>query len=126
MLPTEYIELTGVTDHDFAGGSMLNSRCGQSGRLLHYALGLCTEVGELQDAIKKFVAYGKDIDKVNIKEELGDILWYHARLCALFGFTYEEVMELNIEKLKARYGNKFTEHAALNRDLNKEREVLEK
>lgn len=126
MQPTEYIKLTGVTDHDFAGKSMLNSRCGHAGSLLHYALGLCTEVGELQDAIKKYIAYGKQVDAVNIKEELGDILWYHARLLDLFGFTYEEVMERNIEKLKARYGDKFTEHAALNRDLTKEREVLEK
>jgi len=94
-------------------------------RLLHYVLGLCTEVGELQDTIKKFVAYGKAIDRTNIKEELGDILWYHARMCDLFGFSYEEVMETNINKLKKRYGDKFTEHAALNRNLEEERKILE-
>lgn len=127
MLPTEYIKLTGVTDHTEEQAETMGDRMTNpaNARLLHYALGLCTEVGELQDAIKKFVAYGKPVDRTNIKEELGDILWYHARLLDLFGFTYEEVMEVNINKLKARYGTKFTEHAALNRDLDKEREVLE-
>ena len=42
-----------------------------------------------------------------------------------FGFTFEEIMEKNIEKLKARYGDKFTEKSALNRDLEQERKTLE-
>lgn len=127
MQTSEYIKLTGVTDHTDEQAETMGDRMTNpsNARLLHYALGLCTEVGELQDAIKKFVAYGKPIDRTNIKEELGDILWYHARMCALFGFSYEEVMQVNIDKLKKRYGEKFTEHAALNRDLDAERKILE-
>jgi NTP pyrophosphatase (non-canonical NTP hydrolase) len=126
MQPTEYIKLTGITDHDEEAADTMGLRMDLIARPMHYALGLCTEVGELQDALKKYVAYGKDFDKTNIKEELGDILWYVARMCNYFDLTLEECMERNIEKLKARYGDKFTEHAALNRDLAKEREVLEK
>jgi len=127
MQTTEYIKLTGVTDHTDEQADVMATRMSNpsNARLLHYALGLCTEVGEPQDAIKKFVAYGKPIDRTNIKEELGDIQWYFARMCALFGFTYEDIMQINIDKLKKRYGDKFTEHAALNRDLDAERKILE-
>lgn len=122
----EYIKLTAVTDHDEEGTCKLSQRCTHNASLIHYVLGACTEIGELQDAVKKFIAYGKSLDVVNIKEEIGDCLWYLARICDLYGFTFEEVMEININKLKTRYGDKFTEQAALNRDLQKEREVLEK
>lgn len=50
-------------------------------RLLHAAIGLCTESGELLDAYKKHIFYGKPLDHVNIKEELGDICWYMAIVC---------------------------------------------
>jgi NTP pyrophosphatase (non-canonical NTP hydrolase) len=127
MKPSEYVELTGVTDHTDEQADVMAARMRvpENARLLHYALGLCTEVGELQDALKKYVAYGKPIDATNFKEELGDILWYHARLMDFFGLSYESVMETNINKLKKRYGDKFTEHAALNRDLDGERQILE-
>lgn len=125
MQTTEYVKLTGVTDHDESGEYFMGLRCSTHARLLHYVLGVGTEAGELQDAVKRVIAYNKPLDNVNIKEEIGDVLWYLARLCALTNLTLEECMERNIEKLKARYGEKFTEHAALNRDLAKEREVLE-
>ena len=125
MQTTEYVTLTGVTDHDETGEYLMSIRCEANARLLHYVLGVGTEAGELQDAVKRVIAYGKPLDAVNIKEEIGDVLWYLARLCALTNVTLEQCMETNIAKLKARYGDKFTEHAALNRDLTKEREVLE-
>ncbi len=95
-------------------------------RLLHYALGLATEAGEFQDAVKKFIAYGKPLDKTNLKEEVGDLLWYIARICSLYGWSMEEVMDLNINKLKARFPEKFTEENALTRDLANERKILER
>lgn len=94
-------------------------------RLLHAVIGLETEVGELQDALKKSIFYGKPLDKVNIAEEIGDAFWYMAILSDTLGVSFEEIMEKNIAKLKARYGDKFTESAALNRDLDTERKILE-
>lgn len=125
MNNAKYIELTGVTDHTDEQAAVMAERCKQHARLIHYAFGLGTEVGELQDAVKKVLAYGKPLDVVNIKEELGDIKWYFARLCKLFNLTIEEIDETNINKLQKRYGDKFTEHAALNRDLEAERKILE-
>lgn len=94
-------------------------------RLLHAGIGLATEAGEFLDALKKHVFYGKDLDKVNLSEEMGDIFWYCAIIADQLGVDFTQVMEVNIAKLKARYGDKFTETGAQQRDLQKEREILE-
>lgn len=93
-------------------------------RLLHGALGLCTEAGEIQDALKRKVMYGKELDLTNIKEEVGDLLWYCALILDEVGSSFEEVMEMNIAKLKKRYPQGFTEQDALNRNLEAESAVL--
>lgn len=94
-------------------------------RYLHAAMGICTESGELMDALKKHLIYGKPIDETNVNEEVGDLFWYVAILADAYEFTFEDSMEKNIAKLKARYPNRFNEKDALLRDLNKERQVLE-
>jgi NTP pyrophosphatase (non-canonical NTP hydrolase) len=94
-------------------------------RLLHGAIGICTESGELMDALKKGIYYGKPIDLINIKEEVSDIFWYCGIILDALGVTMDEVLTINIDKLKARYPEKFTEHHAENRDLETERAILE-
>ena len=94
-------------------------------RLLHAGIGLSTEAGEFLDALKKHIFYGKELDRVNLAEELGDLCWYMAIVADELGFNFESVMDKNISKLKARYGEKFTEQRAENRDLEKEREILD-
>lgn len=94
-------------------------------RLLHAGVGVSTEANEFLDTLKKTIFYGKELDKINLREELSDMLYYITMALDELGFTMEEVMAKNMEKLKARYGDKFTEQAALNRDLNKERSILE-
>ena len=94
-------------------------------RLLHAAMGVSTEAGELLDALKKHIFYGKELDKTNLFEEVGDLFWYAAILADELGFDFEQAMEKNIEKLKARYGEKFSEVKAKDRDLSKERSILE-
>jgi NTP pyrophosphatase (non-canonical NTP hydrolase) len=94
--------------------------------LLHAAMGLVTESGEFMDMLKKHLFYGKPLDEVNLLEEIGDASWYLAIALNALGSSFEEVMARNIEKLQARYPDKFTEQAALVRNLDKEREILEK
>ena len=94
-------------------------------RLMHGAFGLCTEAGEFLDALKKHAFYGKELDKVNLAEELGDLFWYMAIISDELGVSFESVMKTNIDKLKARYGEKFSEERAEKRDLDTEREILE-
>lgn len=101
----------------------------QSGNLqtdsLHMVLGMVTESAEIADVYKKNIGYGKQLDVTNIKEELGDLMWYIVNMCTINGWLIEEIMDANIAKLKARYGEKFSEEAAIERNLGKEREVLE-
>jgi NTP pyrophosphatase (non-canonical NTP hydrolase) len=93
--------------------------------VLHGALGISTEAGEILDAVKKSIFYGKPFDLVNLQEEIGDCFWYLAILAKEAGMSFEDIMAQNIAKLKARYPEMFTEEKALNRNLVAERSVLE-
>lgn len=94
-------------------------------RMLHASLGLATETGELVDQVKKHLFYGKALDIVNIKEELGDLMWYINVMLDVFGWTIEEIMQTNHDKLIKRYGDSFSEEKANVRNLKEEREILE-
>ena len=94
-------------------------------RLLHAAIGMQTESAEFSDALKKHIFYGKELDKVNLKEELGDMLWYMSIAFSALGTTFEEEQARVIKKLKTRYPDKFDSVKAEFRDLGQERKVLE-
>lgn len=94
-------------------------------RLLHGAIGLASESGELLDMVKAALFYGKDVDPTNALEECGDALWYISIALDACGYTLAQAMEMNVKKLAARYPEGFTEARALNRDLGLERETLE-
>jgi NTP pyrophosphatase (non-canonical NTP hydrolase) len=91
----------------------------------HAILGMFTEGAECADAFKRFLFYGTELDRVNLKEEVGDVMYYVQLLCQSGGFTLEEAMDSNEAKLNKRYGDKFSEDAAVNRDTDAEREILE-
>jgi len=99
-------------------------------RLIHSILGLASEVGEIADQLKRSIFYGKDLDVVNLAEELGDVFWYEALMTNELATTHPEISfdsieEINIAKLKKRYGDKFSEQRAVKRDLVVERRILE-
>jgi NTP pyrophosphatase (non-canonical NTP hydrolase) len=105
-----------LTDRTPAGYDQLISYLGPRDiRLIHMAMGISGEAGELVDAIKKSVFYRKDLDVENVKEELGDILWYMSNLLNELGSSYEEIMARNHEKLIKRYNGQFSELAAVER-----------
>jgi NTP pyrophosphatase (non-canonical NTP hydrolase) len=91
--------------------------------ILHGIFGIATESGELLEALVKF-ANGDQLDQKNLLEEIGDVFWYCAIILKRLGFTFEEAMEANINKLAKRFPDGFTEFHAINRDLNAESEVL--
>ena len=88
-------------------------------------MGLCTESGELLDQLKKHIFYGEELDLTNIEEEGGDFAWYLAEIINALDVKFIDMLQKNIDKLRVRYPEKFTEEKALNRDLEKEREILE-
>lgn len=73
--------------------------------LNHMLIGLVGEVGELDDCVKKFTMYNKDIDLENFKEEVGDILFYLEGICQSMNVTMQECINGNIEKLSKRYSS---------------------
>lgn len=103
----------------------LQTRLQQQARLVHAVLGLQTEAGELADPVKKHIYYGRPLDLVNLREEIGDCLWYLAIAADALGTTLEAEQTRNLAKLRARYPQVFTAEAARVRDLDREREVLE-
>lgn len=64
--------------------------------------GLTSEAGEVAGIMQK-VYQGHPFDKEHLKKELGDCLWMIAEACFALDFSMDEVMQLNIDKLKARY-----------------------
>lgn len=94
-------------------------------RLVHAAFGMQTETAEFTDALKKSLFYGKVLDVTNLKEELGDLLWYVAIAMDELDTDFETEMQRVINKLKIRYPEKFTREAAEDRDLDAERKSLE-
>ena len=88
-------------------------------RALTAALGLCAESGEFTEIIKKIIFQGKPVNQENIfhlKRELGDIMWYFIQACILLDTTPEEIIKMNVDKLKSRYpGGEFDVYHSENR-----------
>lgn len=70
---------------------------------LHMTIGISGEAGELLDAMKKHLIYGKPLDVCNVIEELGDIEFYLEGLRQELKINREEVLSVNVRKLNVRY-----------------------
>ena len=88
-------------------------------QLLTAALGLTAESGEFTEIVKKIILQGKPYNEDNVfhmKRELGDICWYIAQACMALDTSFDEIIEMNVDKLKARYpGGEFDVHHSENR-----------
>jgi len=83
--------------------------------ILAYTLGLSGETGEVADIIKKVVYHGHTLDNEALMEELGDALFYIAAIATTMHFDLSDIAIMNIEKLKRRYPEGFSEQASINR-----------
>lgn len=129
MTPNEYQKLAARTESS-KFNDIADRMAGDDKmlRLQHAAFGFCTESGEFMDMLKKHIFYGKNLDEVNLAEEIGDLLWYAALACNAMDISLEDVMTKNLKKLHGktgRYHDQFTEEEALLRNLDQERKVLE-
>jgi len=83
-----------------------------SERLLTAAVGMSAEAGEFTEIVKKIIFQGKPVNDENMfhmKRELGDIMWYVAQACMGLNVSLDEVIEMNVDKLKSRYpGGEFS------------------
>ena len=123
----KYIEFVyGVTSAPSQDSDVLQERISELvlggadvSHLLTAALGLTAESGEFTEIVKKILLQGKPYNEENIfhmKRELGDICWYLAQACMALDTTFDEIIEMNVDKLKARYpGGEFDVHKSENR-----------
>ena len=81
--------------------------------LVHMVLGISGEAGELLDAVKKNAIYQKPLDRNNIIEELGDLEFYMEGLRQGLDISRNEVLDHNITKLRKRYGQSYSNEAAI-------------
>lgn len=86
--------------------------------LMHAAYGVAGEAGEFVDCIKKSQVYGRVLDHQHAAEELGDILWFVALGCKALGVSMNDVAQQNIDKLRVRYPEKYSD-ALANERLDK-------
>lgn len=99
-----------------SGHDIAREITGEEAHLLHMAVGVSGEAGELIDAIKKGVVYRKPLDYDNVVEELGDLEFYMEGLRQGLGITRQETIEANIAKLGKRYqGFTYSNEAAQER-----------
>ena len=76
-------------------------------RRMHFAAGLGSEAGEILGLLIKSAHYGKEYDVGEMKDELGDAVWYLTALCEECGYNLGDVMQRNIEKLQERHPTGF-------------------
>ena len=111
---TEYVEFVRQTTSPCSSdvGKLINrihELDGEGVKLTHlltFALGASAEMGESVEIIKKCLLQGKpfnDDAKIWIKKELGDVLYYLGQFCIAMDVSFEDIMQLNYEKLSARY-----------------------
>ena len=83
--------------------------------LLNGALGLCGESGEVADLVKKSLFQGHRLHYPKIAEELGDVAWYLAVSAHAIGYSLDDILKMNVEKLKARYPDGFDSERSIHR-----------
>jgi NTP pyrophosphatase (non-canonical NTP hydrolase) len=71
-----------------------------------WGLGIAGEAGDVAGCIKKTSFHGND-QKQGVRENIGDVMWYAAMICNYYGWTLQDILNENLDKLKARYPNGF-------------------
>ena len=98
---------------------------GPTGDLIHAALLITSEAGEIADVIKKHYAYGRPLDTIHLIEEVGDCVWGINLLLKTIGVEWSEVLDVNIAKLEARYPDlRFNDQHSVNRDKVREEAAI--
>ena len=96
----------------------LNKELDKKDILINGVMGLCGESGEAIDIVKKHLAQGHQLDKEKLAKELGDIAWYLAETAYALDLNLEDILIMNIEKLRKRFPNGFNVEDSIKRKDN--------
>lgn len=106
MTINEYQQLAMIT---------LNPALDRRDVLINGVMGLCGEAGEAIDIVKKHLAQGHTLDREGLVKELGDVAWYLAETAYALDIPLEDVLQRNIDKLRARYPDGFDPERSVKR-----------
>lgn len=98
-----------VNDYQRLAMTTLNPALSKKDVLINSVMGLCGESGEAIDIVKKWLAQGHALDKAHLAKELGDVAWYLAEAATALDIPLEDIFQANLDKLKARYPEGFSE-----------------
>lgn len=104
-----------INEYQKLAMTTLNPALSERDVLINAVMGLCGESGEAIDIVKKHLAQGHELDREHLVKELGDIAWYLAEAATVLGVELEDVLQRNIDKLKARYPEGFKVQDSVNR-----------
>lgn len=93
----------------------LNKELSKEQQVSNMIFGANGELGEVTDILKKHLYQGHRIDKQHLSEEIGDAMFYLVNLATLFNLEFEDILEGNINKLKARYPEGFDRERSIKR-----------
>lgn len=85
---------------------------------LNAATGVASEAGEINEIVKKRFFHNHphtEETRLHMKKELGDLAWYWALMCRCYDLDPADVLQTNIDKLKARYPEGFSTERSINR-----------
>ena len=103
-----------INDYQKAAARTMNKELYREQQAYHALHGMVGEIGEFHSLYQKSYQ-GHAIDMTHLKKELGDLLWFISEYCTAMDWTLEEVAQMNIDKLKARYPEGFEEDKSLHR-----------
>ena len=109
-----------INEYQKLAMTTLNPKLDNKEILINGVMGLCGESGEAIDIVKKHLAQGHELDKEHLAKELGDIAWYLAETATAIGYDLEDILQMNIDKLKKRYPNGFNVSDSINRNTTDE------
>ena len=105
-----------INEYQKLAMTTLNPALSSKDVLINGVMGLCGESGEAIDLVKKHLAQGHELNKEQLAKELGDIAWYLAETATAIGYSLEDILQMNIDKLKKRYPDGFAVERSVNRN----------
>ncbi len=105
-----------INEYQKLAMTTLNPELSPRDVLINGVMGLCGESGEAIDLVKKHLAQGHELNKEQLAKELGDIAWYLAETATAIGYPLEDILQMNIDKLKKRYPEGFAVERSVKRN----------
>jgi NTP pyrophosphatase (non-canonical NTP hydrolase) len=104
-----------LEEYQRAAARTVNPRLSDTERLVDAAAGLAEEAGEVLGLVRKHAYMGHELDRDRLTRELGDVLWCVATIASGLGVTLDEVAAANVEKLRRRYPDGYSDEASRSR-----------